>query len=72
MPSRSGRLARRRSLNRDDVTLVDLRRSPITEVVPDGITTTDGTIEVDVIGFATGFDAMTARSSASPSPDATA
>jgi len=47
------------TFNRDDVTLVDLRQSPITGIAPSGIVTTDGTIEVDVIVFATGFDAMT-------------
>jgi cyclohexanone monooxygenase len=45
--------------NRDDVTLVDLREHPITGIVPEGIATTGGTIDVDVIVFATGFDAMT-------------
>ena len=47
------------TFNRDNVTLVDLRQSPITGIAPSGIVTTDGTIEVDVIVFATGFDAMT-------------
>jgi cation diffusion facilitator CzcD-associated flavoprotein CzcO len=47
------------TFNRDNVTLVDLRRSPITEIVPAGIRTTDGVHELDSIVFATGFDAMT-------------
>ncbi len=47
------------TFNRDNVTLVDLRRSPITEIVPAGIRTTDALHELDSIVFATGFDAMT-------------
>ncbi|MFF4776752.1 flavin-containing monooxygenase [Microtetraspora fusca] len=45
--------------NRDDVTLVDLQRSPIVEITPKGIRTTDGEHEFDDIVLATGFDAMT-------------
>ncbi|MGH9228408.1 MAG: flavin-containing monooxygenase [Acidimicrobiales bacterium] len=47
------------TFNRDDVTLVDLRRTPITEIVPAGIRTTGAVHELDSIVFATGFDAMT-------------
>jgi cyclohexanone monooxygenase len=47
------------TFNRDNVTLIDLRRTPITEVVPSGIRTTAGVHELDCIVFATGFDAMT-------------
>jgi cyclohexanone monooxygenase len=47
------------TFNRDNVTLVDLRRTPITEIVPAGIRTTDALHELDSIVFATGFDAMT-------------
>jgi cation diffusion facilitator CzcD-associated flavoprotein CzcO len=47
------------TFNRDNVTLVDLRATPITEVVPTGIRTTAGVHELDSIVFATGFDAMT-------------
>ena len=47
------------TFNRDDVTLVDLRDGPITGIVPAGVATEQGTIEVDAIVFATGFDAMT-------------
>ena len=47
------------TFNRDDVTLVDLRDGPITEIVAEGVVTGQGTIEVDDIVFATGFDAMT-------------
>lgn len=45
--------------NRDNVSLVDLRKTPIEEIVPAGIKTTDKTYELDIIVFATGFDAMT-------------
>ena len=47
------------TFNRDNVTLVDLRKSPIREVTPTGIRTEDGLHELDVIVYATGFDAMT-------------
>jgi cyclohexanone monooxygenase len=45
--------------NRDNVTLVDIRHSPITEITANAIKTADGDYEVDIIVFATGFDAMT-------------
>ena len=45
--------------NRDNVTLVNLRRSPITDITQTGVRTTDTTVELDVLIFATGFDAMT-------------
>ncbi|MCC6433521.1 MAG: NAD(P)/FAD-dependent oxidoreductase [Acidimicrobiales bacterium] len=45
--------------NRDNVTLVDIRSAPITEITPTGIRTADGHYEVDIIVYATGFDAMT-------------
>jgi cyclohexanone monooxygenase len=45
--------------NRDNVTLVDIRHAPIQEITPSGIRTEDGEFELDVIVFATGFDAMT-------------
>ncbi|MBV8982995.1 MAG: NAD(P)/FAD-dependent oxidoreductase, partial [Acidimicrobiia bacterium] len=47
------------TFNRPNVTLVDLRETPITEIVPSGIRTSDTTYELDVIVFATGFDAVT-------------
>ena len=47
------------TFNRDNVTLVDLRQTPITEIVAAGIRTTEGVHELDTIVFATGFDAMT-------------
>jgi cation diffusion facilitator CzcD-associated flavoprotein CzcO len=47
------------TFNRDNVTLVDLRRSPIAEITPTGIRTEQGHHDLDVIVYATGFDAMT-------------
>ena len=38
---------------------MDLKETPITEITPKGIKTSDGTLhELDVIIIATGFDAM--------------
>ncbi|MFT7602132.1 MAG: cation diffusion facilitator CzcD-associated flavoprotein CzcO [Acidimicrobiales bacterium] len=45
--------------NRDNVTLVDIRHAPIQEITPTGIRTEDAEYELDIIVFATGFDAMT-------------
>ena len=45
--------------NRPNVTLVDLRRTPIERVTPAGIATAEGELPQDVIIFATGFDALT-------------
>ena len=45
--------------NRDNVTLVDIRHAPIQEITPTGIRTEDGDYDLDIIVFATGFDAMT-------------
>jgi len=45
--------------NRPNVTLVDVRRSPIIELTPTGLRTQDASYELDSIVFATGFDAMT-------------
>ena len=47
------------TFNRENVTLVDLRASPIEEITPKGIRTREGEYQVDCIVFATGFDAMT-------------
>lgn len=45
--------------NQDNVSAVNLRETSITEITPDGIRTSDGvTHEVDLIVFATGFDAI--------------
>ncbi len=47
------------TFNRDNVSLVDIRRSPIVEVTPRGLRTQDAEYELDTIVLATGFDAMT-------------
>jgi cation diffusion facilitator CzcD-associated flavoprotein CzcO len=47
------------TFNRDNVTLVDLRKGPIVEITPTGIRTEQGQHDLDVIIYATGFDAMT-------------
>jgi cation diffusion facilitator CzcD-associated flavoprotein CzcO len=47
------------TFNRDNVTLVDLRKGPIHQVTSSGIETEQGAHELDVIIYATGFDAMT-------------
>jgi cation diffusion facilitator CzcD-associated flavoprotein CzcO len=47
------------TFNRDNVALVDLRKAPIREVAPTGIRTEHDLYELDVIIYATGFDAMT-------------
>jgi cation diffusion facilitator CzcD-associated flavoprotein CzcO len=45
--------------NRDNVLLVDLRKTPIVAITLEGIRTTDEQYSFDTIVFATGFDAMT-------------
>jgi cyclohexanone monooxygenase len=45
--------------SRDNVTLVDVRDTPIVAITPTGIRTASDDIAVDAIVFATGFDAMT-------------
>ena len=47
------------TFNRDNVTLVDLREGGIEEVTPKGVRTTNAEYELDILVFATGFDAMT-------------
>jgi cation diffusion facilitator CzcD-associated flavoprotein CzcO len=47
------------AFNRDNVTLVDLRAAPIGAVTPSGIYTDQRSYDLDVIVYATGFDAMT-------------
>ena len=52
--------ATRKAINRDNVTLVDVCATPIECITPDGIRTRNGTEhKLDIIVFATGFDAMT-------------
>ncbi len=45
--------------NQDNVSLVDLEKSPVEEVTPAGIRTTDATYPLDMIICATGFDSAT-------------
>lgn len=47
------------TFNRDHVRLVNLRREPITRVTSSGIETSEESHPLDMIVFATGFDAMT-------------
>ena len=45
--------------NRDHVDIIDLKANPIVEFTPHGIKTADNTVhELDVVIFATGFDAV--------------
>lgn len=46
--------------NQNNVDIINVRKSPIVEITEDGIVTeVEGEIKVDVIVFATGFDALT-------------
>ena len=45
--------------NQDNVLLVDVKKAPIESITPKGIKTQDTEYELDVIIFATGFDAVT-------------
>ncbi len=48
------------TFNRDNVSLVDVKRNPIAEITPSGLRLSDGTEHsFDTLVFATGFDAMT-------------
>ena len=47
------------TFNQPHVTLVDLRKDPITVITETGIDTATGSHQFDAIVFATGFDAMT-------------
>ncbi len=47
------------AFNRTNVTLVDVKAAPIQAIVPEGVRTADATYTLDIIVFATGFDAMT-------------
>lgn len=47
------------TFNRDNVTLVDIRADPIERITPTGIRTRDAEYPLEIIVFATGFDAMT-------------
>ncbi|MFI6369083.1 hypothetical protein ACIBG0_40985 [Nocardia sp. NPDC050630] len=45
--------------NRENVSLVDVSKNPITDIVPTGLRTATDVYEADIIIFATGFDAFT-------------
>ncbi|EWS53967.1 MULTISPECIES: hypothetical protein [unclassified Methylibium] len=45
--------------NRDNVSLVDVRKSPIQSITAAGVKTLDKEYELDVLVFATGYDAIT-------------
>ena len=47
------------TFNRDNVSLVDIRETPIERITKAGIMTTDAEYPFDLIVFATGFDAVT-------------
>jgi len=47
------------TFNRDNVTLIDLRTTPIAAVTPRGLRTSEAEYALDSLVFATGFDAMT-------------
>ncbi len=45
--------------NQDNVKLVDIKETPIEQITPSGIKTSDAEYEFDMIIYATGFDAIT-------------
>jgi len=45
--------------NQENVSLIDVRETPIEEVVPEGVRTKGGLVELDMLVLATGFDAVT-------------
>ena len=47
------------TFNRPNVTLVDLKRTPIERITPTGIKTATEDHDLDILIFATGFDALT-------------
>ncbi|MEM7362638.1 MAG: NAD(P)/FAD-dependent oxidoreductase [Pseudomonadota bacterium] len=47
------------TFNRNNVTLVDLANDPMMSIRPTGVETDEGLHELDVLIYATGFDAMT-------------
>ena len=47
------------TFNRDNVTLVDLTKTPIETITPEGLRTSEQAYSLDSIVFAIGFDAMT-------------
>jgi cyclohexanone monooxygenase len=47
------------TFNRENVTLVDVRDTPIEEIIPSGVKVGGRVYEIDALVLATGFDAMT-------------
>jgi cyclohexanone monooxygenase len=47
------------TFNKEHVSLVDIRKTPLVEITETGVRTSEAEYEVDAIVFATGFDAMT-------------
>jgi cyclohexanone monooxygenase len=47
------------TFNRDNIALVDVRKTPIVEITPTGLKTSDAEFEFDILVLATGFDAVT-------------
>lgn len=47
------------TFNRDNVKLIDVQAHPIEQITESGLRTTESEYQLDVIVFATGFDAMT-------------
>jgi cation diffusion facilitator CzcD-associated flavoprotein CzcO len=48
------------SFNQPNIHAISVKKTPIVEVVPEGILTSDGKLhELDIIALATGFDAVT-------------
>lgn len=47
------------TFNRDNVTLVDVKRDPIVEFTPTGIRTHGANYDLEIVVFATGYDAFT-------------
>jgi cation diffusion facilitator CzcD-associated flavoprotein CzcO len=45
--------------NRENVSLVDVKKAPIEEITPKGLRTTETEYELDTLVFATGYDGMT-------------
>ncbi|UOM36568.1 NAD(P)/FAD-dependent oxidoreductase [Acuticoccus sp. I52.16.1] len=45
--------------NQPNVDLVDLKATPIVRITPTGVQTTEGLVELDMLVYATGFDAIT-------------
>ncbi|WHY95459.1 flavin-containing monooxygenase [Peribacillus simplex] len=45
--------------NRENVTLVDVKKAPIVEITPKGLRTKEKEYELDILIFATGYDGLT-------------